>query len=420
MIKAACFRPVYLGADGMLKTAGDLIAAGSNGEAIWEMSLDLLSPFPAGADILSLPGRAPIAIDPASGEAVVIDDQDRTATAVAAALPMGFSRTLLPATEDSGLGPILPLFGYTAMADCQGQLYVAAVRTDAPGHWAADNYGQGTISKKVKEWCSLFPANRVLGQLKRCATEYQCRTAQNLFLGFGEAGLPSAQSCNAACLGCISLQPAECCPSPQDRIGFTPTADELAELAVIHLENADGAIVSFGQGCEGEPLTNASLLAQSIAKIRSRTCLGTVNINSNGGDTNGLRQLIDAGLNSVRISLFSAIDGDYQAYHQPKSYSLNEVRASLRLAVNSGCNTSLNLLAYPGFTDDPAQAGAMIELCQETGLHVLQIRNLNIDPRIIKPFLRNPDSPGICAFIQRMQSEIPSLKISSYTRPHSA
>ena len=68
-----------------------------------------------------------------------------------------------------------------------------------------------------------------------------------------------------ACLlytsGCISLQPAECCPSPQERIKFRPTPEEIAEVGIYHLSVAPDGIISFGQGCEGEP----SLAADNIA-----------------------------------------------------------------------------------------------------------------------------------------------------------
>ena len=44
--------------------------------------------------------------------------------------------------------------------------------------------------------------------------------------------IPSSPNCNAACVGCLSFQPVEAgFPSTQNRITFTPTPDEIAELA---------------------------------------------------------------------------------------------------------------------------------------------------------------------------------------------
>ena len=54
------------------------------------------------------------------------------------------------------------------------------------------------------------------------------------------------------------------------------------ELAVDHLEHAPEAIVSFGQGCEGEPLTEYSLIADCIRDMRAATSKGTINLNTNG------------------------------------------------------------------------------------------------------------------------------------------
>ncbi|MCK7474573.1 MAG: hypothetical protein MZV49_15640 [Rhodopseudomonas palustris] len=53
--------------------------------------------------------------------------------------------------------------------------------------------------------------NPILAQLARCATEYHCLAAKNLFLGRWEAPLPVANSCNSACVGCLSWQPSTAC-----------------------------------------------------------------------------------------------------------------------------------------------------------------------------------------------------------------
>ncbi|MBV5345336.1 MAG: hypothetical protein JZU63_07315, partial [Rhodoferax sp.] len=58
-------------------------------------------------------------------------------------------------------------------------------------------------------------------------------------------------------------------------------AQEIAAVAVPHLQRAEHAIVSFGQGCEGEPLLQAQTIAQAIRRIRKKTSRGTINLNSN-------------------------------------------------------------------------------------------------------------------------------------------
>ena len=99
----------------------------------------------------------------------------------------------------------------------------------------------------------------------------------NFFLGRWEAPLPTSPICNAACLGCISLQSEGVPPASQDRITFVPTTEEVAGVAVPHLNRAQRPVVSFGQGCEGEPLLQAKLLERSVIKIREKTDRGTIN-----------------------------------------------------------------------------------------------------------------------------------------------
>jgi hypothetical protein len=59
---------------------------------------------------------------------------------------------------------------------------------------------------------------------------YHCFAAKNIFVGRWEAPLPTSPTCNARCVGCLSLQEGEC-PASQDRIQFVPTPEEI-EAAV--------------------------------------------------------------------------------------------------------------------------------------------------------------------------------------------
>ncbi|MGE5599231.1 MAG: radical SAM protein [Bacteroidota bacterium] len=414
MTSSRPFYPVYRTPAGEVGVSRNLRAVGVNGRDLWELDDTHLIPLPDGADLLSLPGRPPLALDPVDGEAVVIEAEDGgPLEALAASLPVGFTRLFLPAAEDDGRGPLLPLFGYTAVAERGGRLYAAALRTDDPRPWAPRRYDPRTVETLIAAREKEFPGNRVLAQLARCARDYHCRTAQNLFYRRGEAGLPAAMTCNASCLGCISLQPAACCPSPQSRLSFRPEPWELVDLAVAHLSAGPGRMVSFGQGCEGEPLTVAPLLAETIRAIRCRTQEGTICLNTNGGLPEALSTLLDAGLDRVRVSLFSAVPGDYAAYHRPAGYGLTEVENSLRLV---GRRASLNLLVFPGFTDAPRQAEALIGLCRRTGLGQLQLRNLNIDPRLMTPFLRDADPPGLLSFLADFRRALPGVAIGNYTR----
>ena len=53
---------------------------------------------------------------------------------------------------------------------------------------------------------------------------------------------------------------------------------------------------------------------------------------------------------------------------------------SLRYATDKGVITSINYLVFPGVTDREEEIEAMIEFVRRTGLKLIQLRNLNIDP----------------------------------------
>jgi pyruvate-formate lyase-activating enzyme len=228
--------------------------------------------------------------------------------------------------------------------------------------------------------------------------------------------LPTSPSCNADCLGCISLQPSECCPASQERIDFIPTADEILGVALPHLERAEDPIVSFGQGCEGEPLIQWRLLENSIVRLRERTDRGTINLNTNGSLPRPLARLCDAGLDSVRVTLNSPHSKYYQRYHRPKRYSFREVVDSLVAAKEKGIYTSINLLVFPGFTDREAEVEGLIELIRKTRLDLIQMRNLNIDPDFYLKAMGKGEGMGISKMIAMLRREFPSLQFGYFNR----
>jgi pyruvate-formate lyase-activating enzyme len=77
----------------------------------------------------------------------------------------------------------------------------------------------------------------------------------------------------------------------------------------------------------------------------------------------------------------------YAAYYQPRGYTFADVSESLRVVVQSGGHASVNLLCFPGVTDTEEELDALSELIDDTGLHMLQLRNLNIDPELYRAAL---------------------------------
>jgi pyruvate-formate lyase-activating enzyme len=212
------------------------------------------------------------------------------------------------------------------------------------------------------------------------------------------------------------LQPSECCPASQERIRFVPTADEVVGVASPHLEKAEDAIVSFGQGCEGEPLTQWRLLEESIRLLRERTDRGTINLNTNGSFPKRLERLCEAGLDSVRVTLNSPHSKFYNRYHRPKGYSFGEVVDTLVQARKKGIYTSINLLVFPGFTDREKEVEGLIGLIRETNFDLVQMRNLNIDPDLYLKTMGRGDGIGIAQMVDVLKKEFPSLQFGYFNR----
>ena len=371
---------------------------------------DDLIPLPESADLMFMPDHLAV------GQGADGAEERIAGTAVAAILPQGYTRTHLPAFDRiEGAAP-LPLYGYTAVVSHRGQLCVAAVYTDENEKWDPANYNGKELKKLVRRTMKELPHNRIVEQVGNCSLNYHCLTAQNLFYRRWECGVPTSPVCNANCLGCISLQSSECCPSPQERITFSPTAEEIAEVGIYHLSIAPDGIISFGQGCEGEPSLAADRIADGIQQIRAVTQRGQINMNSNAGFPAGMRKIVDAGLDSLRVSIISARNESYDAYYRA-SYPLDNVKESLRYALDHGVYVSLNLLHFPGFTDRAEELAAWQEFFRALPVQMIQMRNLNIDPTLFLQTMPAADGApvGTRAFMEALHAEFPQLVIGSFS-----
>jgi len=317
----------------------------------------------------------------------------------------------IPQDKEAGI----PLLGYTAVGFKKDKVYAAAVQSDRHHTWHPRYYNTEGLSSRIHNMLRRFPRNRILRQLAKCSLQYGCFTAQNIFYQRWEAGIPTTPVCNANCLGCISEQHGEF-DSPQHRLNFVPSVDEIVELGVNHLINAPQAIISFGQGCEGEPSLNADLLAAAIYAIRLQTPCGTININSHGGNDKQLRKIYNAGLDAIRITIFSVVEENYNLYHRPHNYNLSQVFNSIKAALDQNIQVSLNLLVLPGFTDQPEEVKALLDFLRDHPIDMIQMRNLNIDPEVINRDVGFKNQGlGITCLIETLQREAPGVKLGSYT-----
>jgi MoaA/NifB/PqqE/SkfB family radical SAM enzyme len=414
-------------AEGNIFDHPELEMMGQTGGVWTQVDDDDLVAIPEGTKVFFMPDSFAVGWNAKKSRFEIV----REARAVTAMLQAGYTRTLLPAadypeegTDGYGEHQYLPLWAYAAVGWRDGELVAAAFRTDPMSHSETCHYDDREIAPRVEKRCE-GTDNRLIHHLAHCALEYHCFAAKNFFMNRWEAPLPTAPGCNAACVGCISLQEADCCPAGQERIEFIPTVDELCEVAVDHLKTVDRGIVSFGQGCEGEPLTVGDRIAEAVAAFRKATDRGTIHLNTNGSLPDMLTKIIDAGLDSVRISINSALEPTYNAYFRPRGYSFAAVVESMRRAVDAGLYVSLNYLIFPGVTDLPEEVEALEALVESTGLHMVHFRNLSIDPRLYMDALtrENPelasrqDAIGIRRAALRLKRRFPRLDIGYFNRP---
>jgi pyruvate-formate lyase-activating enzyme len=188
---------------------------------------------------------------------------------------------------------------------------------------------------------------------------------------------------------------------------------------ISHLKVARQAIVSFGQGCEGEPLLEAKLIADSIYKVRAEVSCGTINMNTNASLPQKIKLLCQAGIDSFRVSLNSPQEKFYNLYFKPKGYKFKDVLKSIDIAKKYRKFVSLNLFVFPGFSDSRGQIKSLIKLVRNKEIDMIQWRNLNIDPDYYSQVIgsKSLKPQGILSLLAAIKSEFPGLKTGYFNLP---
>ena len=374
--------------------------------------------LPEGGNLYELPGRRGIGIDVETGEMRLCEK----GWAVAAFIPPAHTGFYLAAYETAPDAPTLPLFCYTAAGWHDDKFYVPAVRIEQDIRQECGGFSDSKVKSGVGQMLEAYPHNRLVQHLaNNCALTYHCPAARNYFMGRWECPIPSSPACNANCIGCISFQPEEeTIVSTQDRLTFKPTAAEIVEFTVPHLETAPYPIVSFGQGCEGEPLLMWETIRESIIEIRKHTPKGSININTNGSKPNAVRELCKAGLNSIRVSPNSVREYIYTPYYRPNNYTFADIIESIKVVREHGGWASINYFVFPGMTDSVEEYEALRTIIQETGLNMIQWRNFNIDPDWYLGKVgvtETGDCLGMKQMMELLRDEFPDLKFGYFNPP---
>jgi len=401
------FSAVHSDRSGRIVLAADYTAAMSDG--VSDRPLARAITLPEGAEVVALPARDAIGLD-RSGRPRPLGDGR---LAVGAILPLGYLRIGLPAyAEDPGAAALAPR-AYTAVgADANGDLVVSGVVVEPAGRVDAADL-QTRLNAALRQ----HPSNRLVKQLARCTKEYRCRAAANAFFHLQDCALPVAAPANERPPEVIALRD-EGDASPTEPAAFHPTAAEIADVAVAHLDGG-GRLVAFGRACEGEPLLDTRLVEAAIGAIRKRTARGIVHLETNGSLPLALRRVCDAGLDSVTFRLASARSETYDALHRPDGYRYIDVRASIAEAISRKIAVAIALLVLPGLTDREMELDAIVALAGELPEgSALLLRGLAADPqRALRLMRATEDAVGLEPALERLRADASHVRIGALPGP---
>lgn len=412
---------LYADAEGRIFEWPKLGMAGARGNFHKSVDPGEWIPLPPGSELFLLPDRLPVGYNPGKKQCEVLAHDPyhpgKPIRAVAAFMSPAYTQLYSAAYRTLPGAPLLPLFAYTAVGWQNGGFVAAGMRVDPDQRQDFHQFDPVEIKRRVHARLKKDRLNRLLNHLGKCALTYGCPAAKNLFMERWEAPLPTSPVCNASCLGCISLQEEGVVPATQDRIRFVPEVEEIVGIAVPHLEGAPRPVVSFGQGCEGEPLLQSHVIAEAIRTMRRVSNRGTINLNTNGSLPDAVASLCAAGLDSIRVSINSCQPHAYNAYFRPRGYQFEALARSLQIVHAHGGFTSLNYFILPGFTDQEEEWSALCAFLERTQVDLIQLRNLNIDPEW---YLKNltaaqgEKAMGIRQWLDRLRQRFPELRFGYF------
>lgn len=409
---------LYSDGNGNIFEDTSLYALGRSGWDAVKIPIEEWIPLPNGGSLYELPNRVAIGIDVQTGEMRLCEK----GWAVAAFIPPAHTGFYLAAYETKPHAPTLPLFCYTAVGWFNNKFYVPAIRIEQDIRQECAGYDSKKIEQGTQHLLKTYPHNRLVQHLmNNCCNTYHCPAARNFSLGRWECPVPVSPACNANCIGCISFQPQEeNIVSTQDRLTFKPTVEEIVEFTVPHLENAPYPIISFGQGCEGEPLLMWETIRDAIIEIRKHTKKGNININTNGSKPDAVKALCEAGLNSIRVSTNAARRKIYMDYYRPNNYDFDDIIESLKVVNSYNGWISINYFVFPGMTDSVEEYEALRSLIKTTNLNMIQWRNFNIDPDWYLGKINVHDVSeclGVKQLMKLISEEFPKLKFGYFNPP---
>jgi molybdenum cofactor biosynthesis enzyme MoaA len=151
---------------------------------------------------------------------------------------------------------------------------------------------------------------------------------------------------------------------------------------------------------------------------RARTKRGIININTNGSRPETVRACAKAGATALRVSLNTFDREQYTLYYRPSDYDFSDVMKSLYVGRDEGMHISINLLIWPGWSDRMAEVDAISKVVEDGALHMIQLRNLCVDPGHYRTVLPAREQRGALlgmkGFVAELARRHPKLRFGTF------
>ncbi len=398
---------------------------GMSGNTLKPLTTENIEPVSYGTELMLLPERKPTFYNLSTEKIETLTfnpfDETEEIYPVAAFNSPGYIIAYTCAYSEKKNAIPLPLFSYGAAGWNDNRFVSAVIPVDLEKRQDLRCMPIEKVTKGVKALQKKLPNNRLRKHLEKCALIYGCPAGKNLFIKRYEAPLPTSTTCNAKCLGCLSLQKNSGIRSSQDRITFKPSPAEISEIALEHILNVNKSIVSFGQGCEGDPIFAADVIEPAVKIIRKKTSKGTINVNTNASKPEILTKFFDAGIDSIRVSINSFRKACYNAYFRPQNYTFNDVMKTINIACKKKVFVSVNYLNCPGFTDTEKEVKAFIHFLKNNKINRIQWRNLNYDPikyiKVMNEAENGGEPYGVENHLKNIAKTFPNIQFGYFNPP---
>ena len=376
---------------------------GRVGKEFFKLKPEDLIKLPDSADLMFLPARR--AVGYRRGEFVTLKG-----FAVSAILPQGYTRTHLPAFRRTKDAQILPLYGYTAVVVYKDELHAAALYTDENHKWDPQHYNTPALRKLIRRVKHDLPENRIVAQVANCSLKWHCLRAEFVLRALG-------------------MRRADFADVQRELLGLYLLASRrvLSEPAEQNHLQADRR----RNRCRRDlsPFARRGRDYQFRARLRRRTEPSSRH-NLRGDKKNpcddfartnqyqhqrGIKKIVDAGLDSMRVSIISANAENYQRYYRA-GYKLAAVKDSIRYALDNGVHVSLNMLYMPGFNDRQSELDAWKNFLDALPAQMIQVRNLNYDPdEFFRVMPADKNFVGVKNFLRELETTFPALTVGNFS-----